>query len=76
MCPSLQWLTEFQVICQDLQQDVLLLEALTLHAEQKGTGNPVFFAAFHRALDYLSQHADDLRFLSSRLTPPVPPAAR
>ncbi len=70
MYPSLQLLNEFQETCQDLQQDVLLLEALTLHAEKNGMGNPIFSETFHRAMDYMLQHANDLRYLGSRIVPP------
>ncbi len=67
MHPSVEWLNEFQATCESIQQDILMLEALTLHAEQKGADDPIFPETFRRLLDYLTQHAEELCFLGQTL---------
>ncbi len=76
MYVSAEWLEDFLDTSENLQQDILLLEALTLRAEQRRVETPILWTAFHRLLDYLSQHAGELRCLEDRLTPPAPPAAQ
>ncbi len=67
MIVSKEWTEEFQSICESLQQDILMLEALTLRAEQKGADDPIFPETFRRLLDYLEQHTDELCFLGQTL---------
>lgn len=72
-CPS-NWFSEFQATSADLLQDAVLLEALALYTEQRDTHlNPIppeiLGQTRGRLLDYLSQHATDLYFLSQRMEP-------
>lgn len=59
---------EFYETINDIIQDVILIEAMTLRMEQRSTAMadlPQEFMdqTFQRVLDYLSQHAFDLHIL-------------
>ena len=60
--------TEFYETINDIIQDVILIEAMTLRMEQHSTATadlPQEFMdqTFQRVLDYLSQHTFDLHIL-------------
>lgn len=74
MLYTTDWLAELQSTSADLLQDAVLLEALALYTEQRDTRlNPIppeiLGQTRGRLLDYLSQHATDLYFLSQRMEP-------
>ncbi len=64
---SMEWAEDFQETSESIQQEVFLLDALALRAEQAGIRDPILAGSFHRLLDYLSQNADDLHHLSHTL---------
>lgn len=60
--------TELQETINDIIQDVILVEAMTLRMEQRSTAMAdlpceLIEQTFSRVLDYLSQHAFDLHIL-------------
>ena len=60
--------TELQETINDIIQDVILVEAMTLRMEQRSTAmadlpQALMEQTFGRVLDYLSQHALDLHIL-------------
>lgn len=60
--------TEFYETINDIIQDVILIEAMTLRMEQHSTAmadlpQELMVQTFARVLDYLSQHAFDLHML-------------
>ena len=61
--------TELQETINDIIQDVILVEAMTLRMEQRSTAmadlpRELVEQTFDRVLDYLSQHALDLHILT------------
>ena len=63
---DISWLEDFCETCQDIQEDTLLLGALSAYAEDR-LENESFARVLKRLCDYLSQHAGDLRCLEKRL---------
>lgn len=60
--------TELYETINDIIQDVILIEAMTLRMEQRSTAiadlpREFMDQTFQRVLDYLSQHAFDLHIL-------------
>ena len=62
------WLEDFHETCQNIQEDTLLLEALSAYADD-GIRNEYFPQTLCRLCDYLSQHAAELHRLEKRLGP-------
>ena len=67
------WREEFHRILEDLLQDIILLEALSLYTERTGILADVISPELleqtrQRLLDYLSQHIGEVSFLSHRYT--------
>ena len=61
--------TELRETINDIIQDVILVEAMTLRMEQRSTAmadlpRELVEQTFDRVLDYLSQHALDLHILT------------
>ena len=61
-------ITELNETINDIIQDVILVEAMTLRMEQRSTAmadlpQELMEQTFARVLDYLSQHALDLHIL-------------
>ena len=61
--------TELRETINDIIQDVVLVEAMTLRMEQRSTAmadlpQELMEQTFGRVLDYLSQHALDLHILT------------
>ena len=61
--------TELRETINDIIQDVILIEAMTLRMEQRSTAmadlpQELMEQTFSRVLDYLSQHAFDLHILT------------
>lgn len=61
--------TELRETINDIIQDVILIEAMTLRMEQRSTAmadlpQELMEQTFCRVLDYLSQHALDLHILT------------
>ncbi len=63
------WLEDFEETCQDIQEDVLLLQALAAYPQKSGETNRVFSSVLRRVSEYLSQHAWELRRLEKRFRP-------
>ncbi len=62
------WLEDFHETCQALQEDTLLLEALSAYADDS-IRNKYFPQTLCRLCDYLSQHAAELYHLERRSGP-------
>ena len=61
--------SELYATINDIIQDVILVEAMTLRMEQRSTAmadlpQELMEQTFSRVLDYLSQHAFDLHILT------------
>ncbi len=68
------WLEDFHETCQDILEDVFLLEAVSMYISNcdcfaPGKKADNFSPVFGRLCGYLSQHALDLRHLEERLGP-------
>ncbi len=64
--PKTCWLEDFSETCQDIEEDALLLRALSLYLFCDGPTD-CFPRTLFRLSNYLSQHALDLRCLERRL---------
>ena len=62
------WLEDFAETCRDIQEDAILLEALSMYVENSGETD-CLPQVFRRLCGYLSQHISDLLCLEKRLGP-------